>query len=269
MNSPATFAITRDDLNALRTTLPSFFALKTALKRAENNKRLGDFYHFIFSKSGSSHSQLFQDLFVAFVLGEKKGGRFLEFGATNGVELSNSLLLEQHYGWTGVLAEPDPQWQQALKENRKSAAIITDCIYSKTGQKLEFLSSAHGVLSSLKDFAENDKDGMSGNTAARLSKYDTVMVETLSLNDVCEQHFSDGLDYMSVDTEGSEYEILASFDFDRCRPTVMTVEHNFSSAQQQLDKLMNKRGYARIFRHQSEFDAWYVSRDAAKTAGLI
>jgi len=49
-----------------------------------------------------SKSQLRQDLFVLSELGFRKGGFFVEFGATNGVDLSNSFLLENKYGWKGI-----------------------------------------------------------------------------------------------------------------------------------------------------------------------
>ena len=55
-----------------------------------------------------SRSQLRQDIFVLCTLDFKRNGFFVEFGATNGVDLSNSYLLETEFNWTGILAEPAP-----------------------------------------------------------------------------------------------------------------------------------------------------------------
>ena len=76
---------------------------------------------------GQCHSQLKQDLFVLLETGFKRGGYFVEFGATNGIDLSNTYLLEREFGWTGILAEPATAWHEALQRNR-NAIIDTDCV---------------------------------------------------------------------------------------------------------------------------------------------
>ena len=67
---------------------------------------LPGFIHFAIAKVGESKSQIFQDLFVLYCLQNKSEGFFVDFGATNGVSLSNTYLLEKDYGWNGILAEP-------------------------------------------------------------------------------------------------------------------------------------------------------------------
>ncbi len=73
-------------------------------------------------------SQLKQDLFVLSATDFKTGGYFVEFGATDGVTLSNSLMLERCYGWRGILAEPAKCWQAALRQNR-TVAIDDRCVW--------------------------------------------------------------------------------------------------------------------------------------------
>ena len=70
--------------------------------------------------------------------------------------------------------------------------------------------------------------------------------------------------YISIDTEGSEYEILKSFSLDIYRPRVFTIEHNFTEYQNKIDQLMNSQNYIRIFRNLTAFDAWYVSEETLK-----
>ena len=84
------------------------------------------------------NSQLYQDVFASFIIGEKFEKTYLEFGATDGFNLSNSYLLENSFNWTGVLSEPSPQWHEALKKNRKNSDIITKCIWKEPGKRLDF-----------------------------------------------------------------------------------------------------------------------------------
>jgi FkbM family methyltransferase len=213
-------SIPTDYLVFLQTSVPTFWETKTALMRLQTVKLLSEFYAFILIEGNSSHSQLFQDTFVDFVFQKKVNKKFLEFGATNGVELSNTFMLETKRGWQGVLAEPDPQWHDELLKNRPSAKIISDCIYSQSGHKMRFISSSNGVYSSLKNHSQDDANGpLGGNSKERLRDYKEIDVMTISLNDVFEKFFNgESIEYMSVDTEGSEYEILSNFDFQKYHP---------------------------------------------------
>ena len=221
-----------------------------------------EFYSHIFKYQNISTSQLFQDLFVSFIHNDKSNGTFLEFGATNGVELSNSFMLEKKLGWTGVLAEPSPQWHAKLFENRPNATILTDCIYTETGKKLDFFVSDVGVLSTIEEFRNSDITSMPDNTKVRNASGYKCEVVTISLNDVISKYFNGSkIDYMSVDTEGSELAILQHFDFSKYAPKVVTVEHNFTDAEKELDKLFIKHNYRRFFKEFTQFDAWYVLQE--------
>lgn len=245
------------ELKSAKSTLPFFWDLSSRVNDYPDH--LLEFYSYILKNSQISISQLFQDLFVLFVLNEKKSGTFLEFGATNGVELSNSFILEKNFGWTGVLAEPSPQWHSELFRNRPNTKVLTECIYSETGKKLDFFVSEAGVFSTLAEFKDSDIQSMPGNTKARNASGYTCSVDTVSLNDVIFKYFNgEKIDYMSVDTEGSELLILQNFDFSKYAPKVVTVEHNFTETQKELDDLFTKNNYLRYFKEFTQFDAWYV-----------
>ena len=96
-------------------------------------------------------SQLYQDVFASFVIGNQFDKTFLEFGATDGLELSNSFMLENTLNWSGVLSEPSPQWHEVLKENRKYTKIIKKCIWSESGKILDFFVSDRGNFSTLNE----------------------------------------------------------------------------------------------------------------------
>ena len=207
-------------------------------------------------------SQLYQDVFAAFIIGNKFDKTFLEFGATNGFDLSNSYMLEKVLGWKGTLSEPSTQWHDELKKNRPFSDIITDCIWSESGKELNFFMSDAGIASTLDAFKESDRLSMPKNTDARIKNGKNIYVKTISLNDVIQKNFKGrSPSYISIDTEGSEYEILRTFDFTKFRPAVFTIEHNFTNQQEKIDNLMQLNNYVRVFKKITAFDAWYVSNE--------
>ena len=100
------------DLNnfAIANNIDIYALLHTALiKKAlvtEEQKLLSNFIESVSDKNKIIKSQLFQDAFAAFIVGDLFDRTFLEFGATDGISLSNSYMLENNFGWTGILAEP-------------------------------------------------------------------------------------------------------------------------------------------------------------------
>ncbi len=214
-------------------------------------------------------SQLYQDVFASFVIGNQFDKTFFEFGATEGLELSNSFMLENTLNWSGVLSEPSPQWHEVLKENRKYTKIIKKCIWSESGKILDFFMSDRGNFSTLNEFIDSDKYSMPLNTETRKKAGKLITVETISLNDVIKEYFNNtSPSYISIDTEGSEFKILESFNFKKYRPKVFTVEHNFTELQSKIDELMVSKNYERIFRKLTSFDAWYVSKEALNELDL-
>ena len=96
----------------------------------------------------------------------------------------------------------------------------------------------------------------------RKQKGKIICVETISLNDVINEYFNDECpSYISIDTEGSEYEILESFNFDKYRPKLFTIEHNHTENELKIDEFLISNNYRRIFRKLTAFDAWYVASE--------
>tara|TARA_Y100000816_G_scaffold262529_1_gene220265 strand:+ start:1029 stop:1853 length:825 start_codon:yes stop_codon:yes gene_type:complete len=229
---------------------------------SQDNELLKNFINH-FRNINEIKSQLYQDVFASFIIEGNFDKTFLEFGATNGIDLSNTYILEKNMAWNGFLSEPSPQWHKDLENNRPKNNIITKCIWSKTGESLEFFVSDVGVLSTINEFKESDKLSMPGNTRERIKSGSTIKVNTISLNDVVKNLFnSQSPSYISIDTEGSEYEILRYFDFRKYRPKVFTIEHNHTDLQSKIDELLISNDYVRVFSEITAFDAWYISKEA-------
>jgi hypothetical protein len=90
----------------------------------------------------------------------------------------------------------------------------------------------------------------------------TYSVKTISLEDLLAKHGApQKIDYLSIDTEGSEFEILNNFNFDKYQFTIITCEHNFTPARGEIFSLLTKKGYVRKYEELSQFDDWYVRKE--------
>lgn len=205
-----------------------------------------------------SRSQLLQDLFVLDETGFKRDGFFVEFGAANGIDLSNTYLLETEFGWRGILAEPARRWRSALQANRR-AALEFDCVWSASGESITFNETEVGEFSTIEQFSFSDVHRHQRGSGQR---YD---VRTISLSDLLARHGAPRhIDYLSIDTEGSEYDILEAFDFGTHHIDIITVEHNFTANRDRIHDLLTGHGYARVRETLSDFDDWYVHRDTPR-----
>lgn len=195
-------------------------------------------------------SQLGQDLWVLEQTGYKRGGFFVEFGATDGVILSNTLLLETEFGWNGILAEPNPGFFARLEQNR-NCTLSPDCIMGETGQEVTFvLADEYGGVA---EFGVED-----AHVERRRAFQDAnhvLTLTTISLDDFLRKYNAPRrIDYMSIDTEGSEYEILRHFPFDDWDIRLMTIEHNYAPLRADIRALMESNGYAC---REEQWDDWY------------
>jgi FkbM family methyltransferase len=193
-------------------------------------------------------SQIYQDIFVLYTLNWKRNGFFVEFGSTNGFDLSNSYLLEKDFGWKGILCEPASVWKEDLKKNRNSILDFR-CVWKTSGKTVDLIVPSKPEFSKISILK----------TPKSLNVAQSEKVETVSLIDLLNTYNAPkNIDYLSIDTEGSEYEILEAFDFSKYRISIITCEHNFSKEREKIFKLLNKNGYQRVFQGLSRWDDWYI-----------
>jgi FkbM family methyltransferase len=210
---------------------------------------------FLLANKQKSKSQIFQDLQVAIYCSRfaDSSNFFIEFGATDGVMLSNTFFLETELGWTGILAEPGKPWLSRLRNNR-SAYISEKCVWKTTGEMMEFIDAENPDLSGLAatytDFHR-----------ARASESSRYFVESVSLNDLLTaQKAPKNISFLSIDTEGSEFEILDATDFSAWQFDMIICEHNFQKSRKKIRKLLLSHGYQRHLVLASLWDDWYIRK---------
>jgi predicted protein tyrosine phosphatase len=86
-----------------------------------------------------------------------------------------------------------------------------------------------------------------------------VSIDTVSLTDLLKEHSAPKvIDFLSIDTEGSELDILSAFDFSEYNFNAIAVEHNYGSQREDIQKLLAHAGYRRVFDFVSRWDDWYI-----------
>lgn len=221
---------------------------------------LDKFKEFV-AASDKTYSQLKQDLLILFLTKNKKNGYFVEFGGCDGKHLSNTYLLEKNYNWNGIIAEPAKKYQSQLKMNR-NCNIEDRAVYKISGDFVEFREvSGLEEISGIENSLQIDSFKKIRNKRGNIHK-----VETISLTDLLKYHQSPKIiDYLSIDTEGSEYDILSNFLFDEYLINIITVEHNYiKNNRKMLKDLLESKDYVRIFENISEWDDWYIHKNFLK-----
>lgn len=205
-------------------------------------------------------SQLGQDCLVDTLFDGMNGGVFVEIGVGDGKKISNSYFLEKHRKWTGILCEPSTRFHDSIRKCR-SAVLVTNAVYDRSDLELEFSEVVgNEELSTLARQALSDSHNR---TDAR--KY---AITTISFQDLYERFLKDKkIDYLSVDTEGSELTILNSIRFDQIDVSVISVEHNYDEAKlYELSELLGQHGYVQVLPGVFEFDAIFAKSAVIQSA---
>lgn len=203
-----------------------------------------------------SLAQYRQDIFALSRRDFETNGYFVEFGATNGIELSNTHLLEKEFGWSGILAEPARSWHKTLYANR-TAIIDTSCVWRDSSSQLPFDEVEHAGLSTISEFSDLD---LHRNSRTDRKQY---VVQSISLLDLLDKHAAPPvIDFLSIDTEGSEFEILSHFDFSKYQFRTITCEHNYTPTRELILELLSANGYTRVLTEVSYNDDWYILNES-------
>lgn len=212
-----------------------------------------DFFSFCNKYKSQSNSQFLQDLFVLYFLNIKKNGFFVEFGACDGIDLSNTLILEKKLNWNGILAEPDKYYFESLQKNR-NCLTSNLIIFNESDLVMKFTHVYNDPkLSTISDYVNYD----SHRTSRSMGKI--FDVTTITLDTLLDSFNAPNLiDFISIDTEGSELKIVEAFSFSR-KVLLWTIEHNHNQITRfKLHEIMQKKGYKRVLEGFSECDDWYV-----------
>lgn len=177
----------------------------------------------------------------------KKNGVFVDIGAHDGVTLSNTYFYEKELEWTGLCIEPIPKIYQKLCKNRK-AICVHGCVYDRNGTiTFRCLEGYTEMLSGIEETYNNrHNERVNREIEQHGGKRKTMDVPCYRLEKLLSDNNITHVDYLSIDTEGSEMQVLNSIDFDNVTIDVIEVEVNYRDEEEKFTEFFDKKGYKLI-----------------------
>ena len=183
-------------------------------------------------------SQYKQDKFInEVVFNNKSAGFFIDIGAHDGVTINNSIFFERYRNWTGVCIEPNPNVFERLIENRKSINI-NKCI-GKENKKVIFtqITGYSEMLSGIADKYHPNHIKRIDNLILRKGDLkNDIELGMITLDSIMDIRNKD-IDFISIDTEGNEFEIVSSIDFKILNINCLIIENNY--ADNRINEYLN------------------------------
>ncbi|MBY0109993.1 MAG: FkbM family methyltransferase [Candidatus Babeliaceae bacterium] len=192
----------------------------------------------------------------------KRNGVFVDIGAHDGISISNTYFFEKQLGWTGICIEPIPEVYERLCQNR---TCITVCgAISTFNGKSDFLkvSGYAEMLSGLvKNYDSRHLSRIDWECNHYKGSKKVIEVECYKLNDLLEKYGLYTIDYLTLDIEGGELDVLKSIDFDVFNIHVIDVENNYNDSK--IKKFLLSKGYKLL--HKLGVDELYIKDNSSLT----
>lgn len=206
-----------------------------------------------------SQSQLGQEIFANSINCYEKGF-FIEVGVGDGISISNTYRLER-LGWEGILVEPNPEFKDNFIANR-TCNLEFSALWNRSDTNLEFVSD--GYFSRLSEFHASAGDPNTVSLPNRPHGKGRTVVNSITFEELLSKFKAPTfIDYISIDVEGGELEILQHFPFDKYKVKCWTIEHNYGSARSKIAKLLFSRGYKQVYADSSMHDDFYIYASVA------
>lgn len=203
-------------------------------------------------------SQCGQDRFInEKIFKNKRGGVFLDIGANDGVSFSNTNYFEKELGWTGICFEPLKSAFEKLQSSR-SSININACAADE--DKVDYFLSVEGygeMLSGLKSkYDERHLQRINDTIKHYGGSVTETQVQCYNINRILQEKNFINIDFISIDTEGNELEILKAINFKDTHVKVIVLENNYNSPD--FKDFLTAKGFIKL--KQLSTDEVYVNQ---------
>jgi FkbM family methyltransferase len=204
----------------------------------------------------SRNSRYAEEWIIRDFFDDERNGVFVDVGANHYQRESNSYYLEEYLGWRGIAVEPQTKFAADYAERRPQTIFVPLFVSDKSDQQATMYVPANDLIAS-SDHTFVQREG--GEDAAR------VQVKTATLDDILDRHKIDRVDFLSIDVELHEPEVLGGFSISRFKPRLVCIESHAPVRQEILDYFASQ-GYTllgKYLRADSE-NLWFAAADNAR-----
>lgn len=184
----------------------------------------------------------------------KTDGVAVEIGALDGMTASNTFFFERK-GWKTVLAEPNPALIGAIRRARN--CYVAECaVGDREGEiTLQIPNDSEVIASVSTDLWQLRRMQWVGGITGGMT---TVTVQQRRLDDILADAGLRSIDFITIDVEGYEMQVLRGFDLARWQPRIVILEDNSSGRNEEIPIYMEQRNYIRF--HSTGCNDWYCPK---------
>jgi FkbM family methyltransferase len=192
------------------------------------------------------HSQDNQDKYLETnIFKGYKNGVYVDVGAHDGISINNTLYFEKNNNWSGINIEPIKKVFDRLVINRPNDINLNCAVCNKDGET-EFLCNTGytEMISGIKDnFDIRHIYRLQRENTQHGSTTEVIKVETKKLETILDENNITHINYLSIDVEGAEFEVIKSINFDKVFIDVIGFENNYNDVSVPIVEYLQNKGY--------------------------
>ena len=208
------------------------------------------------------HSQDKQDEYLEkHIFKGYKNGIFVDVGAHDGVNINNTLYFSKYNNWTGINIEPIKKVYDKLVSNRPND-INLNCVVCNNDGETDFLCNIGytEMISGIKDnFDPRHLKRLEDENKEMGSITEVIKMNTKKLETIFDENNISHVNYLSIDVEGAEFEVIKSINFNKVFIDVIGFENNYNDTSIPIIKYLESKNF--VFIHKT-IDIFMINKDS-------
>jgi FkbM family methyltransferase len=189
-------------------------------------------------------------------------GFYMDVGAHDGVFINNTLYFEKNHDWHGINIEANPNLFMELIKNRPNNNININCAVCNEDGTSEFLCNTgytDGLSGLTKTYDPRHMSRLNRENRIHKSTTSRIQVITKRIETICDENNIKHINYLSIDVEGAEMEVIASINFDKVFIDVIGFENNYNDKSVEIIEYLKGKSY-KVLKHYT--DIFMIHQDS-------